>query len=370
MHKVYTVIRKNCPLPALCLILAAVAAGIVHLGCVLSVSFADFMNVHVSWIVRAVLAKATNLFPFSVAEILLILLPVILVILIVLTVKKGRSEDETVLRRYTCSLLGVCSLLYSIFVFGFASGYYASGLDRKLDLMERAVSAEELYRTAEVLRAQCEEEAQTISFRYGSFSVMPYSLDEMNTKLNDAYEKAADKYSFLRSFRSNLKYVLLSEPMSYTHITGVYTYFTGEANINVNFPDYTIPYTAAHELSHQRGIAREEEANFMAYLVCMESDDAYIRYSAAFNLLEYVMNALYSADRTLYGKMWSSLDSRFQYEMIAYNEFFEKYRENKVADVSEKVNDTYLKSQGQTQGSRSYGCVVDLAVLYLCGSGE
>ena len=359
--------RRNCPLPAFCLICAAIVAGVIHICCMQSVSVADFMNQHVSWAVRAILAKATNLFPFSVAEILFILIPVILVCLIVLTVKKSKAEDETVLRRYTFTLLGVCSLLYSIFVFGFASGYYASPLDEKLNLEERTVSAEELYRTADILRAQCEEEAKHITFRYASFSVMPYSLDEMNTKLNDAYEKAAEKYTFIRSFRSNVKYVLLSEPMSYTHITGVYTFFTGEANINVNFPDYTIPYTAAHELSHQRGIAREEEANFMAYLICMESDDPYIRYSAAFNLLEYVMNALYSADRTLYGRMWNALDSRFQYEMIAYNEFFEKYRENKAADVSDKVNDTYLKSQGQTQGSRSYGCVVDLAVVYLCG---
>jgi hypothetical protein len=53
-----------------------------------------------------------------------------------------------------------------------------------------------------------------------------------------------------------------------------------------------------------------------------------------------------------------------RYEMVAYNEFFEKYRDNVVADISGAVNDSYLQSQGQSAGSRSYGMVVDLAVAY------
>ena len=194
---------------------------------------------------------------------------------------------------------------------------------------------------------------------------MPYSLKEMNKKLNEAYRKAYEKYPFLSRFYSNPKPVALSEPWTYTHISGVYTFFTGEANINVNFPDYTIPYTSAHEMAHQRGIAREDEANFVAFLVCIESDDAYIRYSGYTGVFEYVASSLYSADKDLYKKLYTeNVTAEYRNEMNAYNEFFEKYRENKVAEVSAKVNDKYLQSHGQQEGVKSYGLVVDLAVAY------
>jgi hypothetical protein len=126
--------------------------------------------------------------------------------------------------------------------------------------------------------------------------------------------------------------------MTYTHISGVYTFFTGEANLNVNFPDYVLPYTAAHEFAHQRGIAREDEANFVAFLVCMESDDAYIRYSGALNIYEYVVSALYSANKELYKENYAKLPTKMIAERIAFSKFFDKYRENTVADVSEATN--------------------------------
>ena len=149
-----------------------------------------------------------------------------------------------------------------------------------------------------------------------------------------------------------------------SHISGVYTYFTGEANINVNFPDYTLPFTAAHEMAHQRGIAREDEANFVAFLVCAASDDEYIRYSGYLNLYEYVSSALYSADKDAYAEVRAKLAPEARREMAAYSAFFDKYRENVAANVTETVNNTYLTMQG-TPGTKSYGMVVDLAVAYL-----
>ena len=143
----------------------------------------------------------------------------------------------------------------------------------------------------------------------------------------------------------------------------MYSFFTGEANINVAFPDYTIPFTAAHELSHQRGIAREDEANFMAFLVCIDSDDAYIRYSGYLNLLEYVLSALYSASPVLYYSVIETVSPEIRAEMQAYSKFFEKYRNSTASKVSETVNNTSLILQG-TEGTKSYGMVVDLAVAY------
>ena len=192
---------------------------------------------------------------------------------------------------------------------------------------------------------------------------MPYGLREMNKKLLSAYESLHEKHDFIPVLTSYVKPIMLSEPMTYTHITGVYTFFTGEANLNTNSTDYTLPFTAAHELAHQRGVAREDEANFTAFLVCAESDDPYIRYCGYMNLCEYVLNALYSADKELWETAYKKLDSRAIYEMIAYSEFFDKYRESVAADISGAINDAYLQVNN-TEGTASYGLVVDLAVAY------
>ena len=261
-------------------------------------------------------------------------------------------------------LLSAVCVIGIIFVWNFAPGYYGATLDQKLELKREKSSAEDLYHTAELLREEIDALEDEILFLPDGSSVMPYSYKEMNDKLLKAYDRFCETHDFVNTFYSRVKPVMLSEPMSYTHITGVYTFFTGEANINVNFPDYTVPYTAAHELAHQRGIAREDEANFVAFLVCMESDDPYIQYSAYLNVYEYVLSALRTADSELYKATYLSLPETVRAEEAAYSKFFDKYRKNVAATVTEATNNAYLQSQGAAEGTRSYNMVVDLAVAY------
>ena len=338
---------------------AALALTAVYLA---SEDFADFLNESISSVVRIFLAKLTGVLPFSLAEFAVIFSPVIIFLVARWATKKYSGSWRGV-AIFCVSLLSVISIFMSVFLVAFAPGYHGKTLDVKLGLERRQVSAEELYDTAVILRDKVNAEAENLRYRGDGFSEMPYSISDMNKKLIEAYDAAAEKYDFIKSFSSRLKPVMLSKAMSYAHITGVYTFFTGEANINVDFPDYTIPYTAAHELAHQRGIAREDEANFVAYLVCIESDDAYVRYSAYLNLYEYVASALWKADKELYFEVISTLSPYVKRELSAYSAFFDKYRDSVVSEVSDAVNNTYLTMQG-TAGTASYGMVVDLAVAY------
>lgn len=339
-------------------------AGLLHLICSWSVPFADFFSDTVCAFFRLLLAKLTGWIPFSMGELTIILLPFALVFMLGLSVWMIGHFSAKLYCRTLAGMLSVLFTLYTLFVLTLAPGYQGSTLDQKMGLSRQPVSVEELYETASILRDSAQAELEAVTFRHGTFSVMPYSLDEMNEKLNDAYETVSQKYGFIQNFRSEIKYVMLSEPMSYTHITGVYSFYTGEANLNINFPDYSLPYTAAHELAHQRGIAREDEANFVAFLVCMESEDPYIRYSGYINVLEYVMGSLSSADPAQYSAFYATLDYRVVYEFYAQSNFFEQYRDNVAADISGSVNDAFLQIQGQTAGRQSYNLVVDLAVAY------
>ncbi|MBR7185738.1 MAG: DUF3810 domain-containing protein [Clostridia bacterium] len=340
----------------------AALSGILHLTAVFSPRFADFFNRYIGAAVRAALAALTAWIPFSLAEMLILSLPLIFVLLLRLALRHY-SESWRAVLRYCAGLLAGLLCFYIFFVWGFGTGYHASTVEEKLGLDRRPVSAEELEQTARYLVDRIAEERDSIAYRRDGFSVMPFSHTEMNDRLLDAYETICDRYSFVQRMHSRIKPVILSEPWTYTHIAGVYTYFTGESNLNMNFPDYTLPYTAAHELAHQRGIAREDEANFMAFLVCTASDDPYIRYSGYLNLYEYVASALYSADPTRYFDVLESISPAVRGEMAAYSAFFDRYRETVVSEVSGAINDTYLKLQG-TEGEKSYGRVVDLAVAW------
>ena len=356
--------KKSLSLPIFAYALFAlfVFSVAVYVTATLSSGFADFWTRYPGALVRGFLAHLTNIFPFSLVEVMLILLPVFSIITIIL-ILVGKFDKIKKPISFFISAISCISLFFSLFALGFGTGYHTSSLESKLSLECSEISKEELAETARLLADLTNEASEEVDFEPSSFSIMPYSLSELNKKLLSAYDALSDEYDFIARLSSRIKPVMLSKPMSYTHITGVYTYFSGEANLNVNFPDYTLPFTAAHELAHQRGIAREDEANFIAFLVCIKSDDPYIRYSGLLNMYEYVAYPL-SSYSELYTPVAKSLNEKVKYELIAYSEFFNEYRHSSVGKVSESINNSYLQSVG-TEGTKSYGMVVDLAVAYL-----
>lgn len=353
------------PLWAILFLLLALVSLVIVVVARYAPSFADFFNRRIASIIRLLLAKLSDIVPFSSAELLLLLLPVFCGIIVFLSVRLTLDTWKHVLS-YAISLLSVFSLIFSVFVWSFGTGYYVPELEKKLDLESVPVTAENLQDTAKWLAGEITALSAEIYYSPDGSSVMPYSLDDMNQKLMDAYASAASKYDFIQQFNSDIKPVMSSVAMSYTHLTGVYTFFTGEANLNIDFPDYTLPFTAAHEFAHQRGISRENEANFVAFLVCSQSNDPYLQYCGYLNLYEYVISALYSADRDMYQALWSALPEHVIEEMRAYSRFYNKYRDSKAGKVNNAVNNTFLQANGQSEGTESYGLVVDLAVSYYC----
>ncbi len=356
-------IKEYIPIPALVLTVLAFVCAVIHLISVISVPFADFFNLKIASGFRFLLAKITGILPFSFAEILIILSPVWIFLIIFFAVKLLKADKKKQIR-FLASLFAVLTFFYSSFVLTFVTAYRGTPLEDKLSLNREKLSADDIYVTLTTVTSELSALIKETDYSESGLSVMPYGFSSLNGKLNAAYKSAAEKYVFLNGFSSNVKEIMLSEPMTYTHISGVYTYFTGEANVNVNYPDYVIPFTVAHEMAHQRGIAREDEANFVAFLVCLESEDSYIKYSAYFNIFDYLFSALYRASAEKAKEFAATVPNEIKRELAAYSEFFEKYSDSVAADVSDKINNSYLVSQGQTAGVRSYGLVTELTVAY------
>lgn len=348
---------KRAPLFFLiCLLLFAISA-VLYAVSLLSPALADTIDNTVGQNLRRLLAALTSPIPFSLGELILVLLPLVFLLLLVLLLRSSNA------RRIFLNTLGIVVLVFSMFLSVLGVSYRKTTLDARMHLERAPVSSDELLSTAELLLSVASAELDGITFDASGSSVMPYDLDTLSLHLIDAYARLEGETGLVENFPSRIKGVTLSVPMSYAHLLGIYFFFTGEANINMDYPDVERPSTAAHELAHQRGIAREDEANFVAFLVCQYATDPYVRYAGALDLYRHVASALYRADPECYFTLFDGMDGRIRGELSALSAHQKKYSGNTLGEISSTLNDAYLKANG-TEGERSYGLVVDLAVAY------
>jgi len=363
MTKAYRKIRKFVPLYALVIFVITALSAIVLAIEKHSVSFADFINDGPSKPFRAIMALITSWIPFSLAELLIITSPVWAVALIAVGIKKAKAGLAAT-TKYISFLASVLCFIFISFVWTYSSGYYNSTIDKKLDFSKENIDKEELYETSLWIRDKLNELAPQIEYDENGASVRPYSCGELSKKIYQGYDAVTEKYGILQNFPSRIKPIMLSDPMTYTHLSGIYSFMTGEANFNTNYPDYISTSSAIHEFAHQRGVAREDEANFMAFLVGISSDDIFLQYSGYMDVFVGVVNALYSESPDLYIEVFAGLDRRVIGDIDAYSRFFEKYADSTASDVAGSVNDKYLQMNGQEQGTKSYGMVTELCVAY------
>lgn len=345
-------------------ILVFILSAILFSISIFSETFAEFCTLTVCAFTRYVTSFISSFFPFSLAEILVMVgIPAIIVYGISISVLVFKRKREYAYINLKI-LLGSLMMFASLYFLNIGISYHRVPIEDNLDLERKNVSIEQLVEGATIFSDNLSMYIPYVEFDSSGASVMPYSFNELSDKLNDAYEKLSLKYDFIINVNAPSKRIALSDYMTYTHISGVYMPITGEANVNTNYPDYVVTFSTAHEKAHQRGIAGEDEANFIAYLACMQSDDTYIRYSALMSMFDYYLTALLKSDTTSYYDLIKTAPDAVVGEMKAYYDFFKKYSSTQASKIVDKVNDTHLKLQGQQDGTISYGLVVELAESY------
>lgn len=178
-----------------------------------------------------------------------------------------------------------------------------------------------------------------------------------------AYEQLAKNDDhFTYSFRS-VKPSLYSYLGNYLGYTGYYNPFSGEAQVNTTVPLFVQPFTTCHEIGHQLGYAKENEANFAGYLSAKSSQDALFRYSVYFDLYSYSRYYLYAQDSLTAKKLDAQLPPGIKADYRELREFVKKYR-NPVEVIIDHLYGQYLKANEQPGGKLSYNEVVAWLVAY------
>ena len=347
-----------------------VTASVFVLSCVImfisvkSRGFSEVYSKTVSAFLRTLLSAITGIFPFSLAEALVVILAPIAAVFTVFELIRFVILKKKSALRHLSGVLSAVFLFASLFINTFGVCYNRNPIEISLGLDKKSVSTEELVEVAQELRISLGSYAKQIDYLPSGASKLPYSWKELNKRIDKGYEKLINEYDFFSSCHASAKKIFLSKLMTYTHISGIYMPLTGEANVNTNYPDYVVAYSTAHEKAHQRGIAGEDEANFAAFLACVYSEDSYLIYCAYMNMYDYYLSAVRKTDYVEYKRLSSQSSKEILGEMSSYYEFFERYSNSAASHVANQVNDTYLKTLGQSEGVESYGLVIELMTAY------
>lgn len=304
--------------------------------------------------------RLMSLFPVSVSEILLYAGIVVLMLGIVKIVWFRKGHRAACIGSGLLSLLAAASFLFVIYTLNCGINYYNESFSKceGFEIKERPV--DEL----KVLCEKLTEQVNTYSSQVLRNKKGLCCLDNnVGGRAVEAMQAAGQIYPSLSGYYPYPKPLIVSQILSVQQLSGIYSPFTVEANYNRHMTAYNIPFTACHELSHLKGFMREDEANFIAWLACMASDHADFKYSGALLGWIYATNALCKVNPDMYNAVVAGLSDEVWADFKANTAFWDRY-EGKIAEVSDKVNDTYLKANDQSDGVQSYSRMVDLMLAY------
>lgn len=175
------------------------------------------------------------------------------------------------------------------------------------------------------------------------------SLPQLNRRLEQDFRQLfGPKIPLL-----NVKPTLFGSSLHYFGIQGYYNPLTGEGQFATSLPYFMWGFVVAHEMAHQAGIASEGDANFIAYMVCVQDSIPAMQYSGYLNLFLYANRELDEVDSALSNLKYQSLNTRAQSDIETLKKLRKQYK-SYFRGVSIDLYHWYLQNRGLKQGIGSY----------------
>ena len=316
-------------------------------------------------VIARIVTIATGWIPTSLAELLvaaiLIWIAWSLVRTIAQLVRKQRSVLDAVLHG-SVTVLALAGSVYASGTFLWGLNYQRTPLAVSVGFDNSSGSVEELRSLSRRLIAEANALREQVGEDRQGVMRLHAGRREALGRSRLGFDRLQEEYSVLDGrFVGRPKGVLFSSLMSWFGPSGIYIAQTAEPNVNMRLPHTRFASTACHEMAHQMGFAREDEASFIGYLAARLHPDVDFRYAGTLRALGYVLRALAQADHDSYRAILDSCSEGVKRDRTAERAFALRH-EWAWSKASRRINDAYLKSQGQTAGVHSYGKVVDLLI--------
>ncbi|HEV7329500.1 MAG TPA: DUF3810 domain-containing protein [Flavisolibacter sp.] len=273
--------------------------------------------------------------------------------------RQGRDYLSWVLfRKYVKLSL----LIYIVFSLFWGLNYFRKGIDAQLDIQLEPYSVEDLFNLTLALQQRLNSYAERVDsaerIHYEKSSVL-------FQKGGEAYTSASGRYPFFDYRRSSLKPSLYTPVGHFVGFTGYYNPFTGEAQLKTSIPVFLKPFVVLHEIAHQQGYARENEASFVAYLASKASEDIHFKYSVYFELYrDAIYECRQTPNRELTETIRENLHSRVKTDVRDLRLYLLRNR-NLIEPIMSGVYDRYLKLNNQPKGKATYNEVIAYMVAYM-----
>lgn len=296
--------------------------------------------------------------PFSVGEILYVLLIVLSIRYLYVNRLKIRNFPFQFLR----NVVVVLSVFYFTFNLVWGLNYYRKPIAENFAIRD-SVQTSEVVDLAERLIVKTNQ----LQFELTSDSTkrvqVPYNRNEIFDKTVNGYEQLQNELPFLKYSHRSLKKSMFSTLASYMGIGGYLNPFTNEAQVNALTPEFRFPVVSGHEVGHQVGYSKENETNFIGYLVTMKNENHYFQYSASAYALSHCLSAIRRSDKEKFDELYAKVNVGVQEN---YRELYEHNLEfvNPFEPIFKSIFSTFLKANQQKDGIKSYGKIVELMVGY------
>lgn len=249
-------------------------------------------------------------------------------------------------------------LMVTLVIVGTITMYSASvgmAYNRKpveLPTYKGEIKKEDFYKIATYYVDDLNKCAEQLDFDENGNAVMPYSRDTLIYKLRDEFSRLPQS-DYYGKYVPRAKELATSGIFTAFGIVGIYFGVLGEANFSNYATTTEMPFYITHELAHGTGVMREDDAQLVATYLTLTSSDPYIRYSCYYNTLESMLSLLNHCDDPNAQK--EVIDQISERIWKNYNYIYEHWKGKAfVAEIGDKINDWYLKSFGQKDGTTSY----------------
>jgi len=299
--------------------------------------------------------------PFSMGDIFYAAAGIYLIYQFILFFRKllRKQVDKSYFFSSGKKLIFAALVIYVMFNLMWGLNYNRLGIAYQLQLNVQPYSTKELQSVLQIIVA-----------RLNSLdSVSRVDRDELKKKSLlfsgsvEAYQNLANSNAVFGYPSPSVKPSIFSYAGDYLGFTGYYNPFSGEAQVNTTVPVFIQPFTTCHEIGHQLGYAKENEANFAGYLSAKSSGNKAFQYSVYFDLYLYAAKELYVRDSTLLVPLRESLRPSIRKDYRDLRAFYKKY-ENPLEPIINKLYGNYLKANQQPQGMMSYNAVIAWLIAY------
>ncbi|MEO7924164.1 MAG: DUF3810 domain-containing protein [Chitinophagaceae bacterium] len=250
--------------------------------------------------------------------------------------------------------------LYVFFNLLWGLNYNRRGIAYQLDLNVKQYSQADLDTLTTVIQSRV---------NYYAGFVTEAQRDSFNKKSRlfnhavEAFSEVSKTYSFLTYKPRSIKPSLFSYLGNYLGFQGYYNPFSGEGQVNTTVPRFLEPYVTTHEMAHQLGYGKENEANFVGYLACRYYPSNVFRYSVYYDMYNYSVGEMFRRDTARARTFQQTVHPQVIKDQKEFRSFYRRYK-NPIEPIVMWGYGHFLKANNQPAGKRSYNEVVAWLIAY------